>query len=253
MMMGRRSLAGLVHLAISLVIFSFVIFIVFFIWYPYPYYKNAGGTELFLLVFFIDLTIGPFLTFVVFNTKKQRSELVRDLAFIAVIQLAALAYGLHSTYKARPIFLVHEVDRFKVVTLAEIDDADLSKISPQFQVAPWDRIRVIGVRSAKNTEERLDSIASAISGKDVAVMPERWQELSMENKAEIRRRSVGVDVLRARSADGGARLEKLLADAGGSEAKIIALPLVSRRDDWTLVLKSTDFSILGYLPINLFD
>lgn len=253
MMTGRRSVAGLMHLAISLLVISFVAFIVFFLWYPYPFYINTAGTELFLLVFFIDLIIGPFLTFIVFNKNKQRRELIRDLAFVAAIQVAALAYGLHTAYKARPMLLVHEVDRFQVVTLAEIDDADLGNIAPQFRVAPWDGVRLIGVRGAKNVEERINSIASAISGKDVALMPERWQELSEENKAEIRRRSVGVNVLRARSTDGGMGLEKLLIAVGGAEAELIALPLISRRDDWVIVLKRTDFSVLGYLPINLFD
>ena len=111
-----RALAAGVHLSISLAIALLAAILVFGLWYPGDFRLLAGGRGLFVLVMSVDVVIGPLLTFAVFNRTKGVRHLRRDLAVIATLQAAALAYGLHTVYVVRPVAMVFEVDRFRLVT-----------------------------------------------------------------------------------------------------------------------------------------
>lgn len=247
----RGRAAGL-HLLASLAFAALAALLVFAVWFPYPYREVSGGRELFGLIVSVDVVVGPLLTFAVFNRAKPSRELWRDLAVIAVLQLAALGYGLYTVQLARPLYLVHEVDRFKVVTLADIDQATLAQAQPAFREPPWHGIRLIGLRPARDGAEKLKSVELAIAGRDISTMPERWQELDDANRAQIRQRARNVDYLRGRAIDGGQALDSLIASAGIPPAEVIGLPLVGRRSDWSVLLDRRNLYILGYLPIDAF-
>ena len=101
------------------------------VWFPAPYRSLAGGLHLFWLVVIVDVVCGPLLTAVLYNPRKSRRELTLDLSLVALVQLAALIYGLYSVALARPVALVHEVDRFVAVTQAQIDPAELQQARPR--------------------------------------------------------------------------------------------------------------------------
>ena len=122
----RLGAAG-IHLGISLAIAALAALLVFGLWYPYPYREISGGRELFLLVVSVDVILGPLITLAVFNRAKPWMELRRDLAVVALIQLAALGYGLWTVSVARPVHLVFEIDRFRVVHAIDVDEAQLGQ------------------------------------------------------------------------------------------------------------------------------
>lgn len=252
MKLKERSIAAALHLLASISVATLAAVLVFFVWYPYPYREVAGGRALFLLVVAVDLVVGPLLTFVVFNRSKPRQELWRDLSIIGVLQLAALCYGLWTVFTVRPVYLVHEVDRFRVVTAADIDPAELPQALPQFQKIPFFGISIIGLRKARDSDEMMHSIDSALAGKDISMMPGRWQDLDVNNKEQIRQRSQSVDFLRSRAGDGGAAIDQIIRDTGLRNPDVIALPLVSRRTDWSVLMNRQDLSIIGYVPVDLF-
>lgn len=247
-----RGLAAAVHLIGSGIVALLAAWLVFGVWFPYPYRHISGGVELFTLVMAVDLILGPILTFSIFNTSKPYKELFLDLSVIIILQTAALVYGLVSVFEARPVYLVHEVDRFQVVTAADIDPADLVKAAPAFQKLPLHGIPMIGVRTSHDLNEMLESVESALAGKDLARTPPRWQALDAANQAQIRQRGRDMAFLQTRATDGGAALNALLAQAGLDPTQAIGLPVVSRRSDWTIILKSADLSTVGYLPIDAF-
>lgn len=248
----ERTRAASWHLLASLVIASLAAMLVFLIWFPYPYNEVSGGRQLFELVVGVDVILGPLLTFIVFNRYKLGKELWRDMSFIVLLQLAALGYGMWTVHIARPVYLVHEVDRFKVVTRADIDPVELSQAPLQLQKLPLSGIRVIGVRLSRNSSEMFNSIESAIAGKDLSAMPSRWQELDATNQAQIRQRARSAQFLRGRAMDGGAELSRVISKARLQEGEVIALPLVSRRDDWSVLMRRDDLHIIGYVPIDAF-
>ena len=118
-----------IHLSWCLGVAVFTAVLVFGLWYPFPYRKLSGG-ELFMLVIAVDVVCGPLLTFVIFSPAKPRVELLRDLGLVALIQLGVLSYGLHTVWQARPLFLVQEIDRFKVIVRPELDVAAVADLPP---------------------------------------------------------------------------------------------------------------------------
>lgn len=248
----EKGRAALWHLGASLGAAILVGVLVYVVWFPYPYDEVAGGRQLFHLLVGVDVVIGPMLTFVVFSHKKPRPTLVRDLAVIILLQLVALFYGLHAVGLGRPVYLVHEVDRFRVVTAADIDPEDLPGALPEFRSVPTHGIRVIGVRPARDADEFLSSLESALGGKDISFMPQRWQELDAANREEIRKHARDMAFLRNRARDGAQALDQLVKASGVAPEQIIGLPMMGRRDDWSVIMDRRDLRILGYLPIDAF-
>src|SRR5687767_6716802 len=101
----RFAVSG-IRLGISLGIAGLAALLIFGMWYPYPYRELSGGQALFLIVVTVDLILGPLVTLAVFNRKKPWTELRRDLAIVALLQLGALGYGFWAVAVARPVHLV---------------------------------------------------------------------------------------------------------------------------------------------------
>ncbi len=135
----RRAVAAGIHLLISLGVAALAAVLVFGLWYPGPFRQLAGGRDLFLLVTTVDVILGPVLTFSVFNPAKGMRHLRWDLAVIGFIQLAALGYGLHTVFVARPIAMVFEVDRLRLVTAQEVATKELPNALPRIPKLALDR------------------------------------------------------------------------------------------------------------------
>ena len=80
-----------------------------------------------------EIVCGHLLKLVLFAPSKPRVELVRDLILVVLIQFAALGSGLWSVWQARPLFLVAEVDRFKVIGLPDFPNGALDVLLPELQ------------------------------------------------------------------------------------------------------------------------
>src|SRR5690554_4782220 len=81
-----------VHLLLSLIFAVTLYWLVFYIWYPQPLSVAVGVGSIFLMVLVVDMVLGPLLTFLV--SKKDKASLIFDWSVIAVLQIAALAYGV---------------------------------------------------------------------------------------------------------------------------------------------------------------
>src|SRR5690349_3518054 len=110
--------AASIHSLFSLIVAAALGWLLLGLWYPPPYFHAAGADELMLLLVGVDLAIGPLLTLIVFRSGKRGLRF--DLTAIAVLQTAALIYGLSVVLKSRPIFLVSAMDHFVLVAANEI-------------------------------------------------------------------------------------------------------------------------------------
>lgn len=249
----ERGLAAAVHLGVSSAVAALAAVLVLLVWFPDPYQHIAGGIALFALLVGVDVVLGPALTFVVFNRAKPRAELVRDLAVIALLQLGALGYGLSTAFQARPVYLVHEVDRFRVVRAADIEPAELAKGPPEFRELPWHGVRVIGARAPRNSQEMLESVDTALAGRDIGMLPAWWQALGPDNERQIRQHARSLDAVRARAGAQAGELDRLVAASGVPRERVIGLPMVGQRQgDWAVLLDGSDLHIIGYLRVDLF-
>lgn len=122
----------------------FSLWLVFYVWYPSPLASATGVDHLYGLMLLVDAALGPLLTFIVYRPGKRTLKF--DLAVIALLQGAALVYGLHTVYTGRPAWLVYNVDRFDLVRVTDLDLRSVnqakaiyrhpSKMGPQWVHAP---------------------------------------------------------------------------------------------------------------------
>lgn len=238
--------AASIHLLCSVGAGLLAAAMVFGLWYPFPYRELSGGRELFLLVVAVDLVCGPLLTLVLFNPGKDRAELWRDLGLVALIQLGSLVYGLHTVWQARPLFLVQEIDRFKVIAGPELDSAAVAALAVALQPHWWKGPKTVAIRDPQDAKERQKVLFESVQGgRDYAERPEFY--LPYEGDAALkslgRAKPLAVFLQKQPNQEDAAR--KLAAEKGTDMAHWLYLPVIARQD-WVAVLDKQG-QIQGFL------
>jgi hypothetical protein len=249
-----KTQATLLHLSSTLLVAGAMAALVFLLWFPHPYREIVGGTELFLLVMAVDVVCGPLLTAVIYNPAKPRRELLTDLGLVVLIQLAALAYGMYTVVQARPLYAVFEADRLRVVTAADVDNADWSEAKAPWDAPHWGSPRLITVREPANTNEQLRAIDLAIAGKDVSLRPSFWKEWDDKTPSLIIQRSKSVPDLRKKlAAPQQALLDAAVERSGMPAQRLRSLPMTSFRDtNWVALIDSTTAKPVVYAQVDGF-
>ena len=246
-----RLKASGVHLALSLTVAALAALLVFGIWFPYPYRDISGGRELFLLVVTVDVILGPLITLAVFNRKKPWPELRRDLAIVALIQLAALGYGLWTVYVARPVHLVFEYDRFRVVHAIDVPLELLPKTAPGVNALPVTGPTLLSVRPFKDAKEKQDVTMQELEGLPLAARPDFWQPYSL-GVPEILKVAKPAALLKTRFASQAAEIDRALVATGRPPQSVVYLPMVGRKSFWTVFLDPVTADLVGFMPLDSF-
>ena len=248
--------AALVHFLGSLLVAALAAALVLRIWFAPPYDLLSGGRELFLILVGVDVVCGPLLTLVLFNPKKPRRELVTDMALVVLVQLAALLYGLHTAYEARPLFLVHEVDRFRVITAGDYGDADvagdLAALAQPLRPHVFRGPVTVGVREPRDAEEKRTVLFESVGGgRDFSQRPDFYvpYDAAYQAKALARARPLQAFITRYPAIAGDA--VGLLKQQGLAVDDALFLPVLHRQD-WVAVLDRSA-RILGFLPGDGFE
>ena len=238
--------AASLHLLYSGVVALLAAALVFGFWYPYPYRELSGGRELFLLVVMVDVACGPLLTTVLFNPAKPRAELWRDLGLVALIQLGALGYGLWTVWEARPLFLVQEIDRFKVTSAPDLRSGSIAGLPGSLQPHWWTGPLTVAIREPKDAEERKAVMLESVQGgRDYAERPEFY--LPYEGAAALKslQRAKPLAVFLQKQPDQQEAARKLAREKSADLAQWLYLPVVARQD-WVAVLDKQG-QIQGFL------
>jgi hypothetical protein len=238
--------ATLWHLLISACIVLLASALVFGVWYPFPYSELVGGKNLFFLIAVVDLVCGPMLTAVIFNPAKPRKELIRDLTLIAVIQLAALGYGLYSVALARPVYLVFQVNDFRAVIAADIDANELAAAPAKYRTLPWFGPLVMGTRGVRDQADREEATTKALGGQEISMRPSWWQSYDL-NRAQVLGVAKPIEDLIKRQPSKRSMIEAALLKMGSPTSSILWVPLVSRQSvDWVVFVDQTTANIRGF-------
>lgn len=249
---NTRLKAALIHLGLSCVVALLASAVIFLLWFPSPYHLVAGGLELFLLIVSCDVVLGPLLTLVAFNVSKPRKELMRDIGIIAAVQLAALCFGVWTMFGARPVFMVHNVDRFSVVTAADLDEADLAQATKEeYKTRSLTGPRLVGTRLPSTGDEQLKLVESAIGGKDIHLLPKYYRRYD-ESRQDVLRRAKRVDELRRRFPLLQMQIDDALKQHGLSSDQALFLPVLARMNVWTAIIDPNTLQPVAFLPIDSF-
>ena len=237
------------HLLISIAVAVAVVVLVFVVWFPGAYQEMAGGRDLLILVVLVDVIIGPLLTFAVFNTKKSQRHLRRDVATIVLLQISALAYGLFSVYLARPVALVFEHDRFRVISAAEVLDSELPQALPEYRSLSLTGPITLAVRKAGKGSESTDSLlAAALSGVDTSQRPKFWIPYGLTEQSDAVKAGRPLGQLLEKYPDASKPLAELLSDGQVSIESTVFLPVRAKRD--AVIVLNRDGDVVGFLPFD---
>ncbi|MDO4796004.1 MAG: TfpX/TfpZ family type IV pilin accessory protein [Brachymonas sp.] len=245
--------AGFKHLLASILVAALVAGLVFGLWYPSPYAQLAGGFALFGLIIAVDVVCGPLLTCIVFDPKKPRSELTRDIALIVVLQLTALAYGLYSAAKARPIFLAYEGNRFRVVSMADVDQSKLPLALPEFQSPSYTGPKLVGTKLTEPTDPNFkESITLSMQGHHPSFRPERWVPYESLT-SQLQEALQPIAVLKAKHPEATAQIEEVLLKNQLTNESAGYLPLESEKAnpaDWVVIVDRLSGQPKAFLPLD---
>jgi hypothetical protein len=252
-----RLTAALIHLGISLAVAALAALLVFLAWYPYPYREISGGRSLFFLVVSVDVIMGPLMTLVVFNRTKPRRELRRDLSVIGLLQVAALAYGLWTMAVARPVHLVFEIDRFRVVHAIEIP-ANLLRLAPvDLKQLPLIGPTLLSVREFKDAKESFDATMAAVQGVPLSARPDLWQSYAAA-KPQIVARARPLAELKIRFPTHAADIDQALASSSPAPyatrpgTSVGFVPMIGREKFWTVLIDVNTAEVIAFVPIDSF-
>lgn len=244
-------IAAFKHLLICLLVAAVVAALVFGLWYPSPYGELSGGQGLFWLIVAVDVVCGPLLTLVIYNPKKPRAELVRDIGLVVLIQLAALGYGLHSLMQARPVWLAYEKDLFRVVSLPDLMPGTLEQAPPDLQALSLVGPKPLGVRLAQGTDaDFLQNVQQSMAGNHPAFRPGRWVPYA-EQAAQAAAAARPLAELQSRHADQSALIDQAVQRSKRSADTLGFLPLATEHPTgWVVLLDRSTGEPLGYLPLD---
>jgi len=229
--LSRWQAAGL-HFLICVAIAAAVVTLMLAVWYPGRLFQAAGGNDLLMILVAVDVTLGPLLTLIVFQSGKP--GMAFDLSVIAAVQIAALVYGGTVVFLARPAFVVFVKDRFEVVTAAELDPQDLAQAKyPQFRELPLGGPGLAVAEMPAEPAERMKLIEYSLGGRDLQTFPQIFVPYA-ERRADVLAKAKPLGELRA-DPDVTQAIDAYLAGAGAGAKDEPAL-LLRTRFAWLVVI-----------------
>ena len=242
-----RFRAFAIHLTASVVIFLVFLGIMFFVWYPAPYFEIDGGWKVLRILAGVDVVLGPLLTLIVF--KPGKPSLKFDMSCIVLLQLGALLYGGTIIYQQRPAFMVFGVDRFTTIPAAEVEFDKLKY--PELQ-----RLASIGpllaqARLPDDPKRRQELLFGVLleGQKDLEFRAELYEPYRPD-LAQLRSRSIDLDQIAARDEAAKAAMAAFAKQHNGRLEDYFYLPLRGKNKDIVLALSAQDGMPAGWIPIS---
>lgn len=222
----RWQASGL-HLLISVAVAVAVLALMLSLWYPGPLFQASGGNDLLFILVAVDVIIGPLITLVIFRSGKRGLKF--DLAAIGALQIAALVYGMHVVYLARPAFLVFVGNQFMAVSAAELDAEELAKARyPEFRQAPLGGPLLAFAELPTDPKEIREFAILGLMGHDLQKFP-RFFAPYAGRTSEVLAAAWPLARMRSLEPQAAKVVDAWLAQSGTKEADVRYLPLRGRR------------------------
>jgi hypothetical protein len=246
-----RPRAFLSHLALSAGIVAVVCTLIFFVWYPDPYFQAVGAWNVLRVLVGVDLVLGPVLTLILFKPGKWGLKF--DLAFIACVQLAALVYGVTVIYRERPYFTVFAVDRFTVHAYKDVDATEWQDAveAGRVEAKPW-RGPMLAVATRPTDEaayQRL--IDETVFGglPDIDRRPEFWSRYA-EQAQQVVARQQPLATLRAARPQAAAAIADVTRRLGVTEERLGFVPMIAKNRDVSMIVDAATGAPLEVIDVD---
>ena len=242
----NRYKASATHLGISAVILGIFFSIVFFIWYPVPYFTIEGTFDVIVVLIGVDLILGPLLTLIVFKSGKP--SLKFDLSVIAIIQISALIYGANTIYTERPYFIAFAVDLFTVIQANKTKEMDLSLIDSTIDYQHLGPSYIYAENPPDSELAMKISLEAAAGGADIDRHPELYRDFK-KNMPQSFDRSLDLDTLSNQFPSNKAIIDSFRSRYPDSTG-LAFYPLLGKNRDVVLVLNKNNLEIVDYIDLD---
>ncbi len=234
-----------IHLLLSAIVASVVLYLMLYVWYPIGFFDFLGGGKIFYLMTAVDVCLGPLLTFIVYKVGKKTLKF--DLSVIAAVQLLALLYGVHVMFAQRPVFNVFEKDLFKVTLASELTEKDLaSAIRPEWRNLSISGPVIVAALSPTDRKERDEILQAAIAGKDWNVFPKLYVDYESQ-RTEVLKHSKPLAVLRDKSAHNAKVIDHFIEQQNNPESSFVYLPIVFTHISKSAILNSNTAEFIAVI------
>lgn len=240
--------AAAFHICLSALVATIVGIVVFFLWYPSPFGFASGGLNLFLLVTCVDLVLGPALTFVAFHPAKKAKVMLGDFVVIGLLQSLALIYGVNAVFVSRPVAVVFEGARFRVVCAAELSDAELKKAPNGLEKLSLSGPTVLGTR-VLTPKEQADSVFIALEGRDIGMRPEFWVDYKIAQD-RIKQDAKPIKILFDRYPGSTTMITDLARKKTYAVDRLGFLPVISKQGIFTVLIDKETGAFIDYVMLD---
>jgi hypothetical protein len=149
----------------------------------------------------------------------------------------------------RPVAMVFEVDRFRLVTAFDVPREDFLLARPPFDTLPWTGPVLLSTRKPWPGAEHNDVLFKSLSGTDISSRPQFWQSYEL-SKASALARSRPISMLLHHYPSRADETRRRLRDIAADESTARFVPAMAR-GEWVAVVSGTG-DVLGYLPLDGF-
>lgn len=240
-----RFRAATIHLLLSALIAALVLVVMLQFWYPRPFFAAVGGLELIALIVGIDVCMGPLMTLVIFDPRKK--ELLFDLCVVAILQLAALGYGVYAMHAGRPVFVAFVENKFAVVTAAQLEDKALGQALPEFRQLSLTGPRYVAVEMPSDPKELQDVLFAGLSGLGAQHVPKYYRPYA-DHTREILAAARKLEAL-STSPEDAIKLQQAVDQSGRKRENLRFLPVVTERAMLTALLDGESAEVVGLLDV----
>jgi hypothetical protein len=245
----EKTKAFAVHFLVTLALSVSAAALVFLIWYPSPFAVMLGGAKLFLVLLMCDLGLGPLSSFVIYNSKKSRRELLFDYCVVGSIQLAAFLYGMYTVAISRPVYIAFVKDRLEVVVASDIDDVDLARGRDGYRRRPKWGPQLVAIHEPTEAQERDKVLNAALAGKDYPMFPAYYVPYE-QGLPQIKERALPLSELEKQHPQSKPLLASAVAQLQIPVEKLVWLPVKHRKGFWTALLDSETGRPVDWLPVD---
>jgi hypothetical protein len=231
---ARLKAAG-IHLGLSAVIFVVALYLILVQWYPGFHFGVDGGWRGVQIMAGVDLVLGPMLTLIIFNPFKARRLIAFDLSCIAVVQLAALAWGFYAVHSQRPVAVSFYEGAFLSLTAEPLKvEKQPADYGNQFSER---RPPLVYVLPPANDEEETRAAMQELMGKvGFHEDPFFWRRLD-QHWDDVRKRALTAEARGKDKPAFAAALPGFLAAHGGQAGDYVYFPYEGHDGSCTLAFR----------------
>jgi len=243
-LLASKTRAFAVNVAISAVVFAAVVYVVRSLWFPEPYFRIDGGLHMIALAAAVNLAVGPLITLLVYRPRRPDNGF--NCTVIALLQAAALSWGVYVMYSQRPLFAAYVGGPVRM--FFPITEPLIRNTPPTAEL----RARLTGhpplvfVPLASDPSQAREMLMSALTGgRSPLTSTHLWMPIEGGALATIVEETRDRAELEALAADAGALIDEFLAARSARFEDFAFVPLHGRYSSALLALRKRDGGVAG--------